>query len=72
MLADLTQLKELYDVGCMGKNALSDAYADRTKVMSDGKVAMTVMSTGFPQEVEKDLSRDEGGYLGLFPDAAGR
>src|SRR5512135_1281753 len=28
MLTALTELKELYDMGCMGKNALSDAYAD--------------------------------------------
>ena len=71
MLADLTQLKELYDLGCMGKNALSDAYADRTKVMASGKVAMTVMSTGFPAGSRKRLSECQGGYLGLFRDAAG-
>lgn len=66
MLADLTQLKELYDSGCFGKNALSDAYADRTKVMSDGKVAMTVMSTGFPQEVEKDYPNMKADTWGFF------
>lgn len=66
MLADLTQLKELYDMGCMGKNALSDAYADRTKVMSSGKVAMTVMSTGFPQEVEKDYPEVKADTWGFF------
>lgn len=66
MLADLTQLKELYDLGCMGKNALSDAYADRTKIMSNGKVAMTVMSTGFPQEVEKDYPDVKADTWGFF------
>ena len=31
MLTVLQQFKELYDMGCMGQNALSDTYADRTK-----------------------------------------
>ena len=32
MLTDLTELKELYDMGCMGKNALADAFEDKKKV----------------------------------------
>ncbi len=66
MLTALTELKELYDLGCFGKNALSDAYADRTKVMASGKVAMTVMSTGFPQEVEKDYPNVKADTWGFF------
>lgn len=66
MLADLTQLKELYDLGCFGKNALSDTYADRTKVLSSGKVAMAVMGTSFPQEVEKDYPDAKADTFGFF------
>lgn len=66
MLTALTQLKELYDLGFMGKNALSDAYADRTKVMSSGKVAMTVMGTAFPQELEKDYPNVKADTFGFF------
>ena len=66
MLTALTQLKELYTLGFMGKNALSDAYTDRDKVMASGKVAMTVMSTAFPQEVEAaypDVKADTFGFF---------
>lgn len=66
MLTALTQLKELYDLGCMGKNAMSDAYADRTKIMSSGKVAMTVMGTSLPQEVEKDYPDVKADTWGFF------
>jgi len=66
MLTALTELKELYDLGCFGKNALSDAYADRTKIMASGQVAMTVMSTGFPQEVEKDYPNVKADTWGFF------
>ncbi len=66
MLTALTQLKELYDLGFMGKNALSDAYADRTKVMASGKVAMAVMGTAFPQELEKEYPNVKADTFGFF------
>jgi raffinose/stachyose/melibiose transport system substrate-binding protein len=66
MLTALTQLKELYDLGCMGNNAMSDAYADRTKVMASGKVAMTVMGTSFPEELEKDYPDVKADTWGFF------
>ena len=66
MLTALTQLKELYDLGFMGKNALSDAYSDRTKIMASGKVAMTVMGTAFPQQVETDYPDVKADSFGFF------
>ena len=66
MLADLTQLKEMYDLGFMGKNALSDAYADASKVMASGKVAMTVMQVAFPQQVEHDYPNVKADTWGFF------
>ena len=53
-------------MGCMGKNALSDAYADRTKVLASGKVAMAVMGTAFPQELEKDYPNVKADTFGFF------
>ena len=66
MLTALTQLKELYDLGCMGENALSDTFADRLKVMASGEVAMTVMQTGFPQEVENEYPDVKADTFGFF------
>lgn len=66
MLTALTQLKELYALGFMGKNALSDTFADRLKVMASGKVAMMLVQTGFPQEVEKDFPDVKADTFGFF------
>ncbi len=52
MLTVLQQFKELYDMGCMGQNALSDAYSDRDSVMASGSAAMILANLTFPQEVE--------------------
>jgi len=66
MLTALKQLNELYNLGFMGKNALSDAYADESKVMASGKVAMTVMQTTFPQQAEKDFPDVKADSFGFF------
>jgi raffinose/stachyose/melibiose transport system substrate-binding protein len=66
MLTALTQLKELYDLGFMGKNALSDTFADRLKVMASGEVAMMLVQTGFPQEVEKEYPEVKADTFGFF------
>ena len=66
MLADLTQLQEMYNMGCMGKNALSDAYADSTKVMASGNVAMAVMSTGFPKRSKRIIPDVKADMCGFF------
>jgi raffinose/stachyose/melibiose transport system substrate-binding protein len=66
MLADLTELKELYDLGCFGKNALSDVYTDASKVMASGNVAMTVMQISFPQQVEHDYPDVKADTFGFF------
>jgi raffinose/stachyose/melibiose transport system substrate-binding protein len=66
MLTDLQQLKELYDAGFMGQNALSDTYADRTKALSDGKVAMILANLTFPQQVEHDYPDMKADNFGAF------
>jgi len=66
MLADVTQLKELYDAGFMGKNALSDTYADRTKILAGGKVAMMLANLTLPQQVETDFPDMKADKFGAF------
>ena len=45
MLSAVTELKDLYDSGCFGKNALADTFADRTKVMATGQVTVRHFTT---------------------------
>ena len=66
MLTVVDQFKELYDMGCMGQNALSDAYSDRTSVMSSGAAAMILANLTFPQEVEADYPDVSADTFGQF------
>lgn len=66
MLTDLTELKQMYDLGFFGKNALSDAYADRTKAMASGKVAMTLMQGAFVSDLKHDYPDTNPDDWGLF------
>jgi raffinose/stachyose/melibiose transport system substrate-binding protein len=66
MLADLQQLKDLYDAGYMGQNALSDTYADRTKALASGNVAMILANLTFPQQVENDYPDVKADSFGQF------
>ncbi len=66
MLTVLTQLKEMYDLGFFGKNALADAYSDGTKVMASGKAAMMVANLTFPQQVEHDYPDVKADTFGQF------
>ncbi|MBX3062675.1 MAG: carbohydrate ABC transporter substrate-binding protein [Anaerolineae bacterium] len=66
MLTALEQLKEVYDSGFMGQNALSDAYADRTKALATGNVAMILANLTFPQQVETDYPEVKADSFGQF------
>lgn len=66
MLTVLTQLKEMYDLGFFGENALADAQADATKAMASGKVAMTLQNLTFPQQVEHDYPDMKADTFGQF------
>jgi raffinose/stachyose/melibiose transport system substrate-binding protein len=66
MLTVLQQYKELYDMGCMGQNALSDAYSNRTTVMANGEAAMILANLTFPQEVEADFPEVPADSFGQF------
>ncbi len=62
----LTQYKDLYDSGCYGDNALSDAVADQTKTISSGAAAMTVANLTFAQQVKHDYPEFNQDSLGVF------
>ncbi|MEO8393023.1 MAG: ABC transporter substrate-binding protein [Chloroflexota bacterium] len=66
MLTVLQQFKELYDMGCMGQNALSDAYSDRDSVMATGDAAMILANLTFPQEVEAAYPEVSADSFGQF------
>ncbi len=66
MLTDLTELKEMFDLGFFGENALSDTFADRTKAMSDGKIAMFMAQSAFPQDLHKDYPNISADDFGAF------
>ncbi len=66
MLTDLTQLKEMFDLGFFGPNALSDTFADRTKAMSEGKIAMFMAQSAFPQDLHHDYPNISADDYGAF------
>lgn len=66
MLTAVQQFKELYDAGYMGQNALSDTYADRTKAMASGTVAMILGNLTLPQQVEHDYPDVKADTFGAF------
>ncbi len=66
MLADVSELKEMYDLGFMGQNALADAYADAQKAMATGQAAMVLSTTGFAGLVEHDYPDMKASDVGVF------
>ncbi|HMN58977.1 MAG TPA: ABC transporter substrate-binding protein [Anaerolinea sp.] len=62
----LQQYKDLYDSGCYGDNALSDAVADQTKAISSGAAAMTVANLTFAQQVKHDYPEFNEDSIGVF------
>lgn len=66
MLTAVTQLKDLFDSGCWGDTALADTFADRTKAMATGQVAMVVAASGFGAELENDYPETNPEDYGVF------
>jgi raffinose/stachyose/melibiose transport system substrate-binding protein len=66
MLTVVQQLKELYDMGCFGQNALSDTYANATSALANGDAAMIVANLTFPQQVEADFPEVSADTFGQF------
>lgn len=69
MLTSLTQLKELYDNGCFGDDALSNEFANTEAAMASGEYAMTVNRFGLPSQIHAaypDVAEDNFGFF-LIP-----
>jgi raffinose/stachyose/melibiose transport system substrate-binding protein len=69
MLTALTQVKELYDKGCFGDDALSNEFANTEAAMASGEYAMTVNRFGLPSQIHTaypDAPEDNFGFF-LIP-----
>ena len=66
MLSAVTELKETFDLGFMGKNALADVYTGASTAMASGKVAMVLANTGFASLVEHDYPDMLASDIGVF------
>lgn len=66
MLSVVSQLKELYDMGCFGDNALADTTEFTTEAMATGQYAMALTNLTGPQAVAQDypdISTDTFGFF---------
>ena len=66
MLAVVTQLKEMYDLGFMGQNALADVYTGAQQAIATGSAAMVLSTTGFAGLVEHDFPEMSASDIGVF------
>jgi len=66
MLLALQQLKEMYDSGFFGPNALSDTFADATRQIAEGNAAMVVANLTFAQAVKNDYPDFNADSIGVF------
>ena len=67
MVEAMTQLKELYDLGCFGDNALSDAFSDANAKLASGEFAMAVTTLTAPVGIETDYPDVPAQTFGFFP-----
>ena len=65
MLAVIEQLNELYNMGCFGEFALSDAVSDQAELLSTSEYAMTVGTLDLPSRIESDFGvpADQFGFF---------
>lgn len=63
----MTQLKELYDLGCFGDNALSDAFSDTNAKLASGDYAMSVTTLTAPVSIQTDTPNVSAQTFGFFP-----
>jgi raffinose/stachyose/melibiose transport system substrate-binding protein len=66
MLTVVEQLKELYDMGCFGDNALADTYEMTTEALATGQYAMAVFNLTGPQSIETDYPDVSADSFGFF------
>jgi raffinose/stachyose/melibiose transport system substrate-binding protein len=66
MLAVVEQLKELYDMGCFGDNALADTYEMTAESLASGQYAMAVYNLTGPQSIVADFPDVSVDTFGFF------
>lgn len=66
MLENLTQLKEMYDLGFMGENALADANADAPAKLASGEIAMVVNPLAYATTVASEVPGTDPDNIGVF------
>lgn len=66
MLTVLRQMKELYDDGCMGPNALADDWANGPQVLAKSEAAMAVAPLAYIGQVQRDYPEVAEDDLGVF------
>jgi raffinose/stachyose/melibiose transport system substrate-binding protein len=67
MTTGMSQINELYQMGCFGDNALSEAYSDTSTALASGEYAMTVAPLGMPASVTTDFPDVTADTFGFFP-----
>lgn len=67
MTTAMGQINELYQAGCFGDNALSDAYADTNQALASGKFAMSVSPLSTPAAIEAAYPETKATSFGFFP-----
>lgn len=63
----MSQLDELYQMGCFGDNALSDAFSDTNSKLASGEYAMSVTTLTAPVSIETDYPDVPAQTFGFFP-----
>jgi raffinose/stachyose/melibiose transport system substrate-binding protein len=66
MLTDLTELKEMYDAGFMGQNAITDAYADAPAKLASGEAAMVVGPLAYSSTIASQVPGSDPNNIGVF------
>ena len=66
MLTVVDQLKELYDMGCFGDNALADTTEFTTEALASGQYAMALTNLTGPQAVVDDYPDVSPDTFGFF------
>jgi raffinose/stachyose/melibiose transport system substrate-binding protein len=66
MLSVVSELKELYDMGCFGDNALADTTEFTTEALGTGQYAMALTNLTGPQAVAQDYPDVSTDTFGFF------
>ena len=66
MLANLTQLKEMFDSGFLGENALADTFAEAPAKLAAGEIGMVVAPLAYAASIANDIPGSDPNNIGVF------